>query len=471
MKSKHRLLSLFLTCTICTTSVSAIFVPQPAEAVVPSIEWGTTGFIPNPLTLSWAPCKELSVASGIGCPGGGLSAFIPSWDGLAWMAAKVILHEFSQQIVRWIRTGQSPFFSGGTDGSLFVTNIQDFLTDAADNQASLFLREYFGPAWNNLCAPFRLTVGSSIAQSYGRGYGSFGPQARCSLTDVVDNVEDFYSDFRNGGWDAYIKTARYENTPWGLLTLSAGTSYDREIAAVEANFGDFLAGAGFPGLRKCVEGLNPVTGDIEDNPTLTPGPDGSNPLCTRYITQTPGKAIEDQVANTYGQEWKNLGMADEINEILFASFSTLLSWILSGGSDEGLLGRGGSSFSSDIDHAPPPGSGGGKCDSATSRGFGCSCTLNEQCSSDFCSYSTNTCSSSVPECADFIDNDGDGRTDLSDPGCAGSSDESEADAPPAPPQCSDGLDNDGDTLIDYPDDPDCFSATGTTEESDLGTAI
>jgi len=449
--------------------MSAVLIPQQVHAVVPTIEWSSTGFIPNPLTLSWMPCKELSVASGIGCPGGGLSAFIPSWDGLAWMAAKMILHEFSQQIVRWIRTGQSPFFSGGTDGSLFVTNIEEFLTDAADNQASLFLREYFGPAWDNLCSPFRLTVGTSISQSYGRGYGSFGPQARCSLTDVVDNVEDFYADFRNGGWDAYIKTSRYENTPWGLLTLSAGTSREREMVAVEANLSDFLAGAGFPGLRKCVEGLNPVTGDIVDNPTLTPGPDGSNPLCTRYITQTPGKAIEDQVANTYGQEWKNLGMADEINEILFASFETLLSWILSGGSGEGLLGPG-ASFESDIDRAPLPG-GGGKCGSDTNRGFGCSCTLNEQCSSDFCSYSTNTCASSVPQCADLIDNDGDGRVDLSDSGCTGSGDDSEIDAPPPPPQCSDGADNDGDTLIDYPDDPDCFDATGTSEEAPFAGTV
>lgn len=428
MKSKYRSICLLIGFVILSASASVLFIPQLAEASVPAHEWSLTGPIPTPMTMSWMPCKELSLAAGLGCPGSGLTQFIPGWDSLGWMVAKAILHEFSQQVVQWIRTGQSPFFSGGTEGRLFVTNIDQFLLSAADNAASTFLRDYFGPAWDSLCTPFRLQVGIGLSRSYGRGYGSFGPKARCSITDIVENLEDFYGNFQNGGWQAWVATSRYENNAFGLVTLSVYDSFTREHRAVSANLNDFLAGLGFPGLRECTRGINPVTKKEVDNPTLTPGPDGTNPLCTKYVTKTPGKAIEDQVANVYGQEWRNLGMADEINEILFASFRSLLSWILSGGSDEGLFGA-------DVGSAPPPG-GGGNCSSNSGRGFGCSCTINTQCSSNFCSPTTNTCSSpsATTQCNDGIDNDGDRLIDFpADPGCTSSADTSENDTVPPPP--------------------------------------
>ena len=55
------------------------------------------------------------------------------------------------------------------------------------------------------------------------------------------------------------------------------------------------------------------------------------------------------------------------------------------------------------------------------------------------------------DCADGVDNDGDGLTDLLDPGCSGLSDISERDLTVA---CDDGVDNDGDGLTDAAPDLD-----------------
>ena len=68
------------------------------------------------------------------------------------------------------------------------------------------------------------------------------------------------------------------------------------------------------------------------------------------------------------------------------------------------------------------------------------------------------------ECADGIDNDGDGNIDFpADGGCQ------TAEAPAEAPQCSNGIDDDGDGDIDYPADNSCrgpFSIAETTECSD-----
>ena len=72
----------------------------------------------------------------------------------------------------------------------------------------------------------------------------------------------------------------------------------------------------------------------------------------------------------------------------------------------------------------------------------------------------------TPQCADALDNDGDGKVDYpADPGCASSSDTTES-PDPALPQCSDGHDNDGDGKVDHPADPGCTGSSDTTESPD-----
>ena len=68
-------------------------------------------------------------------------------------------------------------------------------------------------------------------------------------------------------------------------------------------------------------------------------------------------------------------------------------------------------------------------------------------------------------CGDNVDNDGDGLTDLFDPGCSDFSDDSEkSDLLP----CDDGIDNDGDGKIDFPVDPECERPDSPTEQSICG---
>ncbi len=76
--------------------------------------------------------------------------------------------------------------------------------------------------------------------------------------------------------------------------------------------------------------------------------------------------------------------------------------------------------------------------------------------------------SPLPQCADNIDNDGDGKIDFPfEPGCSSTLDNSEPD-PATPAACSDGLDSaggDGDAIADFPGDPGCSSASDTSESN------
>jgi hypothetical protein len=287
-----------------------------------------------------------------------------SWDSLAWLFSRQILHQFSQGIINWIKTGNEPaFFGGGAQGgSLFVTNIDEFLLSAADNAAGVFLNEYFRCSPNDencdpndvahqtyaaLCSPFKLNIGLGLRANYGRDYGSFKFKARCSISDIVTNVENFYDDFSTGGWEAWFKLGSYQNTPWGLLSLAMEESNSRQVRAANANKLDFSAGLGFLGLRTC-----PPENQL-------PGPtQNGQPLCKNngYVTQTPGKAIENQLRDATGWEVQKLGVADEINEVLYAVWDRMMGWVLGGGSQsKGLLGSQPTSYEDPRSNSDPRG--------------------------------------------------------------------------------------------------------------------
>jgi hypothetical protein len=67
----------------------------------------------------------------------------------------------------------------------------------------------------------------------------------------------------------------------------------------------------------------------------------------------------------------------------------------------------------------------------------------------------------VPDCANGLDDDGDGFTDdPDDPGCADATDLSERSPTLV---CDDGVDGDGDGFVDFPADPGCHSPTSPLE--------
>jgi formylglycine-generating enzyme required for sulfatase activity len=84
----------------------------------------------------------------------------------------------------------------------------------------------------------------------------------------------------------------------------------------------------------------------------------------------------------------------------------------------------------------------------------------------FIGFRVATLTSGLPECGDEADNDGDGLSDLADPGCSDASDLDEH-APAL--ACDDGADNDGDGKADYlaagGGDPACASPSAAREDS------
>jgi hypothetical protein len=240
-------------------------------------------------------------------------------DGIAAQLAKQIVQNMTQSIVTWINSG----FQGSP---AFVTDLQGFLLDSADQVAGDFI--YNDPSLNFLCSPFQLDVKIALATTYQQqSHGRFTEEAQCTLSDVTDNVEGFLNgSFSEGGWDSWFEvTQNPVNTPTGAYLAAEGEMYARIVDEQGRQIEELGWGNGFLSFKVCSD---------------TDVASGKQTDCD--IT-TPGTVIANQINKSLGAGQDALITADEINEIIGALFAQLAQQAITG--INGMLGLGGSSYS------------------------------------------------------------------------------------------------------------------------------
>src|SRR3989344_4980408 len=258
-------------------------------------------------------------------------------DALAWMAANVVIDQFGDALVDWIRNG--------FDGSpMFLSDPEGFFRDTA-NQASGAIIDALDMEW--LCDPLgklRLNIDFFFP-------GTDRAKYACTFNDIADTFESYAdrddisdwinvnvnvrernivraygSDYRNGGFLMWLFTAQKKNNDLGRTLQTANDAYAAARISVGTEKFGLNLNAGFFGVRKCVE--------YEDIP-LEEGGLRTTSKCLKYETKTPGQLVQDQLKDVAGKDLSRLQVADEIDEIIGALATTMMGWLLTGGNDGG----------------------------------------------------------------------------------------------------------------------------------------
>jgi len=239
-------------------------------------------------------------------------------DNAAFVFTKTMIRGLTDSIVNWINSG----FEGDP---IFVSNPRDYLLDIANETTGVFLSETGRANW---CEPFRPHILIALSQ-----VDTYMERAECTLLDVVDNIEDFYEDFSEGGWRGWIElTQNPQNNPYGAY-LIAETELSRRLAKAE-----LLAqkevdqGAGFVSLKKCVEYDTDISLSGENctyrNGICIPN---EEPNCIRYENTTPGRIIADHLSFNLGSSQRQLELADELGESIAAIGNALINQLITSG--------------------------------------------------------------------------------------------------------------------------------------------
>lgn len=162
---------------------------------------------------------------------------------LTWAAGvllNLLLHQIlamlTNDIVNWIQNGEEPRF--------LSMNLKDWLWQATDNALGAFIDQYLGAGW--LCEPFDLEIKFALLE-----VPTFEEEVRCSLSDIVDNVQDFYNNFASGGWKGWIELTKPQNTLYGAYIMAMAEKMSVEETAQAEREKELEMGEGYLSPKDC----------------------------------------------------------------------------------------------------------------------------------------------------------------------------------------------------------------------------
>jgi len=217
---------------------------------------------------------------------------------------KQILDMMVDQIVAWIQGGGEP---------KFVSNWSGFLKDAVNETTGRFIDEL---GLTDLCEPFGISGGASMKiaiQASLIPIKKFSERAKCTLTDIVENIEDFTEDFSSGGWLAYSESWDPQNNFFGILISASAELKNRQAESSGSLWSEAIAGAGFLGVKKCQKDAN-----------------GKDIPSTCAII-TPGDTIGKITAKAVGTDIDFILEADQIEEYVAAIADAIINRVISEG--------------------------------------------------------------------------------------------------------------------------------------------
>ncbi len=152
---------------------------------------------------------------------------------------KRIVDLMVDQTVAWIQGGGTP---------QFVTNWQGFLRNAAQAAVGDVVLQTNAAF---LCSPFKLQVKLLLLP-----VPKFSEGVKCTLDDIVENIDDFYKDFEKGGWIAYNEAWQPQNNYYGTIMLVRDEMLVKAALSKEAAEKEAMAGKGFLSVKRCKGGIS-----------------------------------------------------------------------------------------------------------------------------------------------------------------------------------------------------------------------
>lgn len=241
-------------------------------------------------------------------------------DAIAWGIGQSLLHQLSQNIIQWIKNGDSR-------GPSFIENFSEHFMKEMDNAVGLWMQQYFGTnsqLLGLLCQPFRLTL-PPLLKAYGSRQPNYTERARCKLSDIVKNVENFdinvyQNDFSQGGWDAWFAMLSSDSNFIGSYLSGISEIEQTKANALFASQTEVnTTGGGLLSWQECED-----VAHTDEEGVLT-----GETFKGKCKIQTPGGLVQDSLKQAFGNDVERLRMADEINEVLSTLVGTMINSLIS----------------------------------------------------------------------------------------------------------------------------------------------
>jgi hypothetical protein len=244
---------------------------------------------------------------------------------LAKAMAQRVLANITNSLVTWIQTG----FHGSPG---FVTNIDDLISNSANEAIGQYIN---GSALSFLCQPFSLQVRIALANE-------FSPQQYqgCTLSQINQNIKNFGNTEK--AWNNWLQVSTEPaNNQYGAYVETSGILSNALNAQANKLNNMVNRNGGFLDYQVCDSGYTvQITSHASDGTPYTnyKPATASTPgaVCGHWTTTTPGKTVSDALGAKFGSEYTQIGISDDIDQILGALVNEMVNKTITGVG--GLLG-------------------------------------------------------------------------------------------------------------------------------------
>jgi hypothetical protein len=238
---------------------------------------------------------------------------------VAMIAAKILVAQIVKSTVTWANNG----FEGNP---AYVTDYEGYFTNLADGIAGDLIGGTKKLGF--LCSPFQNSIRISLATQY---YQSSEQVFQCRISGIKGNIENFYQDFSNGGWQAWFSMTQNDASNQAGAYLVAKAELDASISQALGREKTKLDwGQGFKSKGDCLvrngTGLN-----------LLPNPTPEQTLADKYNPayppgdcilsgpdKTPGTVIKAQLDKVLPSGLEKLITVNHVEQLVGAFASGLL---------------------------------------------------------------------------------------------------------------------------------------------------
>lgn len=226
-------------------------------------------------------------------------------DLIARIATAVVVRTLTNQIIGWIQG------DGGKNVG-FVGNLEAEFRRQIDARGGEFLNQLAGI---DLC-----TADLNAALQIRLQTPGLRQRVECTLSEIGANAEDFFNDFEQGGFPAFISIATTpQNNPYGAYLIALDAKLETESSVHQSEQTVNVANSGYFGTRsydiKCSERSPAEFEQSSDVPPDKYCGEGFTHT-TEYNTKTPGGAVAGLLDKTFGSGIDWTIVSDEISEAI-----------------------------------------------------------------------------------------------------------------------------------------------------------
>jgi len=270
---------------------------------------------------------------------------------------KRLLDRLTDDTIAWI--------NGETDGrpKFFNKPFSQILLETADQAAGDALMDL---GLGEVCSPFRARI--NLELSYRQR--PVQDAVRCTISQVIDNFEEFGKDFSKGNWLAYSESLKPQNNPWGATLIAkdaAQRAYQKQASEKQL---EILTGRGYTTEKKCTAwslyvrfgaGEWKVVPNIIKDVSNHPYPDEKIDVqetekvrarsefpgktinefawrCTQQTTTIPGDLIATANSTAFTKDYDFVVNSDDLTPYLEAIFDAAMNRLIKKGAD-GLMAK------------------------------------------------------------------------------------------------------------------------------------